>query len=269
MDGSVAGVPGVPGVPAVSAVAGGVPLDRRPLVPVGAGVRHWYEDALGWPTAPGLPVRLRTGVRFDVLDVPQEAGRAALERLEGPGCPGRRFPVAVGDGRMRLLVAAGSAEELPGLLDWLEWGGLGLDLTAIGAGGSMEAPCAVASAVGRSGGGTCPDGARRGGTCPRGACGPGGGDCRSARSGVRPVPPGRDGGSQGAAVWLRPPEPGREVEASLPTLSAMGTRSAPGGGESPPDLVRLVNTVATQVHRVRLRRACAATRADGQPLAFS
>ncbi|MGC3003849.1 hypothetical protein ACPF8X_37110, partial [Streptomyces sp. G35A] len=73
----------------------------------------------------------------------------------------------------------------------------------------------------------------------------------------RPLPPGRDG-SQGAAEWLRPPEPGREVEASLPTLSAMGGR--PGA----PDLVRLVNTVATQVHRVRLRRACAEPRVASQ-----
>ena len=62
-------------------------------------------------------------------------------------------------------------------------------------------------------------------------------------------------------MWLRPPEPGCEVEASLPTLSALGA----GGGA--PDLVRLVNTVATQVHRVRLRRACAqppAMRAQGR-----
>ena len=73
-------------------------------------------------------------------------------------------------------------------------------------------------------------------------------------------------------MWLRPPEPGREAEASLPTLSAMGTRGgARGDGDGPPDLVRLVDTVATQVHRVRLRRAdaVAAVRADGQPLAFS
>ena len=56
------------------------------------------------------------------------------------------------------------------------------------------------------------------------------------------------GALQGAAVWLRPPEPGCEVEASLPTLSALG------GGGGAPDLVRVVNTVATQCHRLRLRR---------------
>ncbi|MFE4670416.1 hypothetical protein ACFRI7_35415 [Streptomyces sp. NPDC056716] len=62
---------------------------------------------------------------------------------------------------------------------------------------------------------------------------------------------------QGAAVWLRPPEPGCEVEASLPTLSAVG------GVGGAPDLVRLVDTVATHCHRIRLRRSCA------QALAFS
>jgi hypothetical protein len=148
------------------------------------------------------------GVKFDVLDVPAEAGRAAIRHL------GPRSPVAVQGERMRLLVAAGSAEELPGLLDWLEWGALALDLAAVGAGGLMDAPL------------------------PPGP------------SGARPLPLGRRG-SQGAALWLRPPERGCEVDASLPTLSAMG------GGAGAPDLVRLVDTVATQCHRVRLRRACA------------
>jgi hypothetical protein len=157
---------------------------------------------------PGTPVRLVTGLRFDVLDVPQEAGRAALRHL-GPASP-----VALHGDRVRLLVAAGSADELPGLLEWLEWGSLPLDLRAVGTGGHMEAPVPAAA------------------------------------SPVRAV-------SQGAAVWLRPPEPGSEVESSLPTLSAVG------GGGCAPDLVRLVNTVATHCHRMRLRRAAA------QPLAFS
>ncbi|MFD7691414.1 SCO3374 family protein [Streptomyces sp. NPDC059781] len=223
-------------------VAPAVPFPHRPLTPDDDEVRLWYENALGWPTVPGVPVRLVVGVCFDVLDVPAEAGCAALERLGRSGGLGRGFPVALRDGRMRLLVAAGSAEELPGLLEWLEWGALGLDLVAIGAGGLMDAPW--------------PPGAAAGG---------------DAGPAARSLPLGRDG-SQGAAVWLRPPEPGRGAEASLPTLSAMGTRGgARGDRDVPPDLVRLVNTVATQVHRVRLRRACAAAavRADGQPLAFS
>lgn len=171
---------------------------------------------------PGEPLRLVTGLRFDVLDVPVEAGVATLWRL-GPDSP-----VAVRGDRMRLLVAAGSAEELPGLLDWLEWGALApaLDLVALGEGGHMEAPPVPGSGP------------------AKGHPGP-------------PLPAGRPGPVQGAAVWLRPPEPGCEVEASLPTLSAVG-----GVGDAP-DLVRLVDTVATQCHRVRLRRSCA------QPLAFS
>ncbi|MFF9806231.1 SCO3374 family protein, partial [Streptomyces coeruleorubidus] len=111
-----------------------IPLPRRPL-DARCRVRRWYENELGWPTVPGDPLRLAVGVRYDVLDVPAEAGHAALRHL------GPRSPVAVLGDRMRLLVAPGSAEELPGLLEWLEWGTLPLDLTAIGAGGAMEAPC--------------------------------------------------------------------------------------------------------------------------------
>ncbi|WP_282703570.1 SCO3374 family protein [Streptomyces sp. CC219B] len=189
-----------------------VPLPRRPLDPDDRA-RCWYENELGWKTVPGRPLRLVVGLRFDVLDVPAEAGRAALRHL-APGSP-----VAVRGERMRLLVAAGSAEELPGVLDWLEWGSLPLDLTVVGEGGLMDAPLRAA------------DG--------------------------RPFPQGRPGASQGTAVWLRPPEPGSEAEAALPTLSAVG------GGGGAPDLVRLLDTVATHCHRLRLRRACA------QPLAFS
>ncbi len=210
-----------------------VPPPRRPHAVSDDPLALWYENVLGWPTVPGDPVRLEVGVRFDVLDVPAGAGSAALARL---GRHGRGFPVALSGARMRLLVAAGSADELPGLLEWLDWGAPpDLDLTAIGAGGHMEAPGPVrrdteADAVARAG-----------------------------------------SGSQGAAVWLRPPGPEREAGTSLPTLSAMGTSGAGGNGAGPPDLVRLVNTVATQVHRARLRRACAAAavKADGQPLAFS
>ncbi|MGW0844949.1 SCO3374 family protein [Streptomyces sp. NPDC002787] len=210
-----------------------VPLPRRPLDPSddpGAverdvagditcdAVRQWYENDLGWATVPGAPVHLITGLRFDVLDVPAEAGIAALRHL-GP-MPGPGSPVILHGGRMLLLVAAGSAEELPGLLEWLDWGGLDLDLTAVGTGGRMVAPVP-------------PGGAGRLGDVLRAA------------------------GSQGAAAWLRPPEPGREVEPSLPTMSALG------GGGGVPDLVRVVDTVATHCHRVRLRRASTG------PLAFS
>jgi hypothetical protein len=193
-----------------------VPTPRRPEPPGAARTRERYERELGWRTAPGEPVRLVTGLRFDVLDVPDQAGRAALRHLR-PGSP-----VMTRGGRTRLLVAAGTADEMPGLLRWLEWGELTLDLRVLGAGALVDAP-----------------------PCPV----PGAGAAR---------PPGWErSGPQGAAVWLRPPEPGHEVEASLPTLSAAGASTGT------PDLVRIVDTVATYCHRIRLLRATA------QPLAFS
>ncbi|MEU0028854.1 SCO3374 family protein [Streptomyces sp. NPDC006335] len=239
-----------------------VPLPRQPPDRAASGddqVRHWYENELGWPTVPAStpesPVRLRLGLRFDVLDVPAEAGRAALRHLA------RESPVALRGDRMRLLVAVGSAEELPGLLDWLEWGALALDLRAIGAGGAMRAPLPPEPGVGGLGevpsgrparpgpgeGGppvlpSLPGVPKAGGLTPRPRAAEA---CRTAGN-RRPLVP---GALQGAAVWLRPPEPGCEVEASLPTVSALG-----GGGDAP-DLVRVVNTVATQCHRLRLHRA--------------
>ncbi|MER5714542.1 SCO3374 family protein [Streptomyces sp. NPDC002132] len=209
------------------------PLDPDPAVPADR-VRGWYENELGWATVPGEPVRLSVGVRFDVLDVPAVAGHAALRRLP-PGAP-----VAVRGERMQFLVAAGSAEELPGILRWLEWEPLPLDLRAIGPGGAVEAPRPTALAE------------RRAPQESGEPCSP------SRRPKTSPAPCGRSPEAvQGAAVWLRPPVAGCEVEASLPTVSALG------GGGGAPDLVRLVNTLATHCHRVRLLRACA------QPLAFS
>ncbi|MEU8972711.1 SCO3374 family protein [Streptomyces monashensis] len=234
-----------------------VPFPRRPLDPgddlVGppapesgfcaaaagpeARTRHWYENDLGWATVPGRPLRLLTGVRFDVLDVPAEAGARALRHL-APGSP-----VALRGDRMQLLVAAGGAEELPGLLDWLEWSAVTLDLRALGPGCAMEAP---GQPPGTGGASEAP---------------------MSSLPDAGPPTAGPAAGSvRGAAVWLRPPGPGGEAEASLPVLSAVGRE------RSAPDLVRLVDTVAAECHRVRLRRACAGPSPavqGNQPLAFS
>ncbi|MFA3877679.1 SCO3374 family protein [Streptomyces sp. MMCC 100] len=271
-----------------------VPSPRRPTENGGSAwerTRWWYESALGWPTAPGEPVRLRTGIRFDVLDVPAEAGYATLERLGRAGgfgacSPVPGFPVAVRDERMLLLVAAGGAEELPGLLEWLEWGSLALDLTAVGAGGLVDAPLAPESGPGGFGsiGANSPDGfgsigftgsngpdgfGSTGSNGPdgfgsTGSNGPDGFGSNSpdigskspdgcGSNGLPPRPPDRDG-LRGAAVWLRPPEPGCEVEPSLPALSALGCAG------TALDLARLVHTLATQCHRVRLT-ACDPPRA--------
>lgn len=259
-----------------------VPLPRR-SPETGDPLRSWYENELGWPVVPGEPVRLSVGPRFDVLDVPAEAGLAALRHL-GPSSP-----VAALDGRLWLWLAPGSAEELPGLLEWLEWGSLAssLDLRPLGPGTSVRAPLpaeplrtsGLPGGTARSGAGaTVTEGAvpvpRVGGVPVAGEGGvpvargdqagrPVGGEAARA---AEAVVGGRPDASQGAAVWVRPPVPGREGEASLPTMSvmpALSAGSAPGSGAGAPDLVRVVDTVATQCHRIRLRRACA------QPLAFS
>ncbi|AKJ11668.1 proline-rich protein [Streptomyces incarnatus] len=197
---------------------------------------------------PGRPLRLLTGVRFDVLDVPAEAGAGALRHL-APGSP-----VALRGGRMELLVAAGSAEELPGLLDWLEWSAVALDLRVLGAGDAMEAPVPPANV---------PEGAGRSGSGQEAEWAGSGQEAEWAGS---MQGAGWAGSMQGAAVWLRPPGPGGEAEASLPAMPAMGR------AKGAPDLVRLLDTVAAQCHRVRLRRPRAglpaACRRD-QPLAFS
>ncbi|MER7517346.1 SCO3374 family protein [Streptomyces sp. NPDC126499] len=186
-----------------------------PRSPIDGGLAWWYEQELGWATAPGPPVRLVTGLRFDVLELPAPAGHGVLRRMGAAV-----GPVALMGRRMRLLVAAGSAEELPGLLDWLEWGGISLDLAMLGTGGRMTAPV--------------PPGWK---------------------------PTGRSGsGAPGAAVWLRAPEPGHEVEASLPALRpSLRGRAAEAGS---PCLVRLVAAAAAECHRVRLLSAARARRPE-------
>lgn len=96
-------------------------------------ILHW------WRTAPRRPVRLAAGAHFDVLDVPGAAGTRALRRAERLGLP--LGPVAAtAAGRVQFFVAPGVAEDLPALLDWLDWSDLGLDLRAFGAGDSVPAP---------------------------------------------------------------------------------------------------------------------------------
>ncbi|WAP56830.1 SCO3374 family protein [Streptomyces sp. S465] len=151
-----------------------------------AALSRWYERELGWPTAGSDPVELLTGVAFDVIELPAVAGFAMLRRVPRTG------PVAVEGAWMRLLVAAGCADELPGLLDWLEWGGVPLDLSAIGAGGRITAPCRASSWP-----------------LPLAAGAPGE-RCR-----------------QEAAVWLRPPDPKGEVEPTLPRTGFGGDGGAP------------------------------------------
>ena len=85
---------------------------------------------------------LECGVDFDVLRVPEPAGRWALRRLIGYGQPALRpGPVALeGSAACLFFVAPGAQEDLPELLDWLDWGGIDLGLRAYGTGESIPEP---------------------------------------------------------------------------------------------------------------------------------
>ena len=76
-----------------------------------------------WEERPTAPVVLSCGSAFDVVNAPALFGRRMLDRLwdEGPGTG----PVATYRGRMLLFAAPGTAQRLPALLDWEEWGSRG------------------------------------------------------------------------------------------------------------------------------------------------
>lgn len=76
-----------------------------------------------WAREPDLPLTLPCGITFDVVNVPAFFGRRMLDRLwaDGPGSG----PVAVHRGRMLLFAAPGTAQRLPSLLRWEEWGAAG------------------------------------------------------------------------------------------------------------------------------------------------
>ncbi|MER6343212.1 bifunctional DNA primase/polymerase [Streptomyces sp. NPDC001595] len=76
-----------------------------------------------WGERPGAPVVLPCGTVFDVVSAPVVFGRRMLDRLweEGPGSG----PVAIFRGRTLLFAAPGTAQRLPSLMEWEEWGGQG------------------------------------------------------------------------------------------------------------------------------------------------
>ncbi|MDX6761536.1 MULTISPECIES: SCO3374 family protein [Streptomyces] len=122
-----------------------LPTVPPPRVPPEEGAyAAWYGRVLGWTVTGGPPAQLATGIGFDVLEMPSDAGTALLRRPVATG------PVVLMGRRMRFLVAPGGAEELDGLLDWLEWGGVALDLTALGAGGRITAPAPPGQPPGES-----------------------------------------------------------------------------------------------------------------------
>ncbi|MDX2936963.1 hypothetical protein [Streptomyces ipomoeae] len=84
----------------------------------------WLASAGTYPRgASAGPLMVACGAVFDVVSAPVVFGRRMLDRLwdEGPGAG----PVAVCRGRMLLFASAGTAQRLPALLEWEEWGSPG------------------------------------------------------------------------------------------------------------------------------------------------
>ncbi len=105
-------------------------------LPPGSGPTE-LRDA--WLRRPGAELRLRTGLRFDALDVPEAVGYQALVRLERMGV--RPGPVLLAPrSRALFLVAPHTAEVLPDLLYRTGWDDAELDLVCHGAGASVPAP---------------------------------------------------------------------------------------------------------------------------------
>lgn len=102
--------------------------DSRRTAQVTAAGADWLVSAAPrpratlalWDARPAAPAALPCGMAFDVVNLESVFGRRVLDRLwsEGPGSG----PVAVHRGRMLLFAAAGTAQRLPALLHWEEWG---------------------------------------------------------------------------------------------------------------------------------------------------
>src|SRR3954452_15780941 len=73
-----------------------------------------------WEERPDAPVVLPCGSAFDIVSAPMVFGRRMVDGLwaEGPGSG----PVATFRGRLLLFAAPGTAQRLPSLLRWEEWG---------------------------------------------------------------------------------------------------------------------------------------------------
>ncbi|MEV5505257.1 bifunctional DNA primase/polymerase [Streptomyces orinoci] len=113
-------------------------MDTRPRIPhpafpaaarVSPAGADWLASASPFPRSvlalwadnPHAPMVLPCGRAFDVIAMPALFGRRVLDRLWSAG-PGSG-PVAAQQGRLLLFTAPGTAQRLPALLRWEEWGG--------------------------------------------------------------------------------------------------------------------------------------------------
>ncbi|MBO4258167.1 bifunctional DNA primase/polymerase [Streptomyces griseorubiginosus] len=100
-----------------------------------------------WEERPDAPVVLACGSVFDVVNAPAVFGRRMVDRLwdEGPGSG----PVAAFRGRMLLFAAPGTAQRLPSLLGWEEFGRTGAipPLLCHGPGDAVTVPAPLGTAA--------------------------------------------------------------------------------------------------------------------------
>ncbi|MBP8537248.1 bifunctional DNA primase/polymerase [Streptomyces sp. MK37H] len=91
-----------------------------------------------WAAAPTAPVTLPCGTAFDVISMDALFGRRVVSRLwtDGPGTG----PVAAQGGRVMLFATPGTAQRLPALLGWEEWGAAAPPLLCYGRGDAVTVP---------------------------------------------------------------------------------------------------------------------------------
>lgn len=108
-----------------------------------ASAETYPRSALAlWRSRPAAPAVLPCGSAFDVVSVPAVFGRRMLDRLweEGPGSG----PVAAHRGRVLLFASPGTAQRLPALLEWEEWGPAVPPVLCHGTGDAVTVPPLVA-----------------------------------------------------------------------------------------------------------------------------
>ncbi|MFI8093273.1 hypothetical protein ACIF9R_34005 [Streptomyces sp. NPDC086080] len=110
----------------------------------------WLASAGPYPRGtPDAPPVLPCGVVFDVVSAPAVFGRRMLDRMweEGPGSG----PVAEFRRRILLFAAPGTAQRLPVLMEWEEWGARGARTDGVppllchGAGDAVTLPAPVSA----------------------------------------------------------------------------------------------------------------------------